>query len=142
MSDSPHVALVRRFYRLYAEGRFDEWLALFTDDAEAPALALSGSELTYRGSDGVRRWLDELSRSGTVIRAYADEFVEVDERRVVVAGRLAFDQGDGRGYGSVAGWIYTIEGDRIARIETFPHPSQAYEAAGLSWTGAAGADAR
>ena len=135
MGDSPHVQLVRRFYRLFEEGRLDEWVTMFTDDAEAPALALSGREPAYRGGDGVRRWLEELRGTGTTIRAYPDELIEADERRVVVSGRVAVADGDGRGYGSLAGWIYTIEDERIARIETFPHPSLALAAAGLSRDG-------
>ena len=62
----------------------------------------------------------------------------MDDRRVVVSGRIAVEEGDGRGYGSLAGWIYTIDGERIARIETFPHPWLAREAAGLSRNGAGG----
>ena len=138
MADSPNVRLVRRFYRLFEEGRLDEWVTMFTDDAAAPALALSGSEPAYRGGEGVRRWLDELRATSTTIRAYPDELVDADDRRVVVSGRIAVEDGDGRGYGSLAGWIYTIEGERIARIETFPHPALALEAAGLSRSRVAG----
>src|SRR5207237_5971515 len=100
--------------------------------AAAPALALSGSEPAYRGGEGVRRWLDELRATSTTIRAYPDELVDADDRRVVVSGRIAVEDGDGRGYGSLAGWIYTIEGERIARIETFPHPPLALQAAARS----------
>jgi ketosteroid isomerase-like protein len=138
VADSPNVQLVRRFYRLFEEDRLEEWVTMFTDDADAPALALSGSEPAYRGGEGVRRWLDELRETSTTIRAYPDELVEADDRRVVVSGRIAVEDGDGRGYGSLAGWIYTIEGERIARIETFPHPALALEAAGLSRSSVAG----
>jgi hypothetical protein len=80
----------------------------------------------------MRRWYDELIASGTTIRTFADEFVEADERRVVVVGRVVVDEGGGRQYGSVAGWVYTVVDGCISRVEIHSDPSAALRVAGLA----------
>jgi ketosteroid isomerase-like protein len=130
-----NVELVRSSYRLYEEGRFEEWIDCFTGDAEIPALALVGSESVYRGADGLRRWLEELRTSGTRVRSYDDEYVEVDERRVVVLGRVVVEHVAERGFGSVAGWVYVVEDGRIAHVDVYPHPGLALQAVGMAPAG-------
>ena len=126
-----HVAIVRRSHELFDEGRVDEWLELFTEDVEVPALALFGTESLYRGREGLRRWFHELNRSRTRVRSIPDRVLGADERRVVVTGRIVVDEAGG-GYGSVAGWVYTFDDEGcIQRIEVHPHPDGALRAAGL-----------
>jgi|GraSoiStandDraft_5_1057265.scaffolds.fasta_scaffold182074_2 ketosteroid isomerase-like protein len=123
---------VRRSYRLFDEGRFDDWIECFSDEAEIPALALVGRESVYRGRGGLRKWLDELGESDTRVRSFDDEYVEVEDGRVVVLGRVVVEHPGQRGFGSVAGWVYAFSGGLIARVEVYPHPGLALEAVGLA----------
>lgn len=123
--------LVRQGFRLYEQGRFEEWIETFTDDVEIPALALVGSEQVYRGGEGLRRWLEELRASATTVHSYDDEYREADDGRVVVSGRLVVESGEGRGFGSVTGWVYTLRDGRVCRVDIYPHPNLALEAVGL-----------
>jgi ketosteroid isomerase-like protein len=131
MNGPSNADRVRRTYRLFDEGRFDEWIACFADDAEIPALALVGSQSVYRGGEGLRQWLSELRDSGTNVRSYDDEYVEADDGRVVVLGRVVVEHVPQRGFGSVAGWVYAFSGERIARVDVYPHPGLALEAVGI-----------
>jgi ketosteroid isomerase-like protein len=123
--------LVRRTYRLFDEGRFDDWVDCFSDEAEIPALALVGSESVYRGRDGLRQWLAEIRQSGTRVRSYDDEYVDVEDGRVVVLGRVVVEHVGQRGFGTVAGWVYALDGEKIARVDVYPHPGLALEAVGI-----------
>jgi ketosteroid isomerase-like protein len=131
---SRNVELVRRGFRLFDDARFDDWVAMFTDDAEIPALALVGSEQVYRGTEGLRRWLAELRATGTHVRSFDDEYHEVGDGRVVVLGRVVVESAAERGFGSVAGWVYALRGDKVARVDVYPHPNLALEAVGLEPT--------
>ena len=128
---SANREVVCRALELYEQGLIDEWVQAFAPDAEVPTLTLLGTESVYRGRDGIRRWATELRSAGTVVRSYADEFIDDDDTHLVVAGRVVVDEGDGRGFGSVAGWIYMIEDGLITRVEVYPHPTLAMQAAGL-----------
>ena len=131
MSESHNVELVRRQFRLFEEERFDDWIDSFTDDAEIPSLALVGSEQVYRGGEGLRRWLSELEATGTRVRSYDDEYLESDDGRVVVKGRVVVESPAQRGFGSLAGWVYVLRGEKVARVDVYPHPNLALEAVGL-----------
>lgn len=126
-----NAEVVRRSHELFDANRVDDWAELFTEDVEVPALALIGRESVYRGREALRRWHAEVAASGTQIRAFADELVEVDDTRVVVAGRVVIDEGDGRSYGSVAGWVYTLRDGRVCRVEIHSHPGAAFRTAGV-----------
>lgn len=131
MSGERNTDRVRLSYRLFEQGRFDEWIDCFSDEAEIPALALVGRESVYRGREGLRKWLDELGQSDTRVRSFDDEYLEVDDGRVVVLGRVVVEHPGQRGFGSVAGWVYEFNGGLIARVEVYPHPGLALEAAGI-----------
>jgi len=122
---------VRRAFRLFDDGRYAEWIDCFSDEAEIPALALVGTESVYRGREGLRQWLDELRRSATSVQSFDDEYVEVEDGRVVVLGRVVVEDVGRRGFGSVAGWVYAFDGDLIARVDVYPHPGLALEAVGV-----------
>ena len=89
---------------------------------------------TYRGHDGVRQLLERFDEVMDEIWFEPEEFIPVDENRVVVALRWG---GKGKGSGVVIeetreAWLFTLRGGKIMRVQEFPTREQALSAAGLS----------
>jgi ketosteroid isomerase-like protein len=94
--------------------------------------ALEGT--SYRGHDGVRRWVDEMNRDWDDFEALPNEFVDLGNDR-----QLAFGTWRARGRGSgvqldaqPAAWLIRLRNGKVVRMQTFTDRADALEAAGLS----------
>jgi hypothetical protein len=58
-TDAAVTGVLRRYGSFLDRGRFDDWLALFTDDA----VCGSGSQ-TYEGIDAIGRWIRQKTAFG------------------------------------------------------------------------------
>jgi len=87
---------IRRAYDLWNSGQVDDWLELFHPEIEfRPSGAMPGLQPVYRGRDGIRRLMHELTEALEEFHAEPKELVEEDGFVGVVL-RLA---GTGRGSG-------------------------------------------
>jgi ketosteroid isomerase-like protein len=104
-------------WRAYAEGRIDDALALIAPDCE---LRLAGSDLSYRGHDGVRALIADGRRWKTLTVSY-DEVREVGERCVVGIGHaLGSGQDGGTALDRPVAWVGEFRGGRLVRGTAFP----------------------
>ena len=131
-----NVEIARRWFfafnRSVAEGT-DDYHALLSRDVEwIPITALLDGR-TYRGPEGVRRWVDEMKRDWRVYETRWTEARDLGDGRVLAFGvwdslgrvggvELSFDQ---------AAWLMELRGGKMIRLQAFADRSEALEAAGL-----------
>lgn len=91
--------------------------------------ALEGT--SYRGHDGVRRWIDEMNRDWDDFEALPNEFVDLGNDRL-----LAFGTWRARGRSSgiqldaqPAAWLVRLRNGKVLRMQTFTDRADALEAA-------------
>jgi ketosteroid isomerase-like protein len=86
----------------------------------------------YRGHDGTRRYLSDLSEAWEIVRADVDDGLGVGDVAVLV-GRIHYR---GRGSGieteSPAGWLLKFRKGRVVLFRAFREPEQAFEAVGVT----------
>jgi ketosteroid isomerase-like protein len=95
-------------------------------------LAQLGEGGVYRGHDGIRRYVSDLSEALDFLRTEVDD-VLVSGDVVVVVGRLRFrGKGSGVETEAPAGYVARFSGGRIAFMRAFREPEQALLAVGLT----------
>jgi ketosteroid isomerase-like protein len=72
----------------------------------------------YQGHQGVRRFLAEAVSDWAFYRVTPLESRRVAPGLVAVEGTMVVSDGEG-GLGTFAGWVFTVAGGRITRVETF-----------------------
>jgi ketosteroid isomerase-like protein len=87
----------------------------------------------YRGHAGVRQLLGRFDEVMDEIWFRPEEFIPIDEDRVLVALRWG---GKGKGSGVVLeetreAWLFTLRAGKVVRVQEFPTREQALEAAGV-----------
>ena len=100
-----------------------EWHSFFAELGEGGV---------YRGHDGTRQYIRDLTEAWEIVRADIDDVVGVGDVAVLV-GRIHYR---GRGSGieteNPAGWVLKFRQGRAVYFRAFREPEQALEAAGLS----------
>src|SRR6476620_2792240 len=95
-------------------------------------LAQLGEGGVYRGHDGIRRYVSDLSEALDFLRTEVDD-VLVSGDVVLVVGRLRFrGKGSGVETEAPAGYVARFSGGRIAFMRAFREPEQALLAVGLT----------
>ena len=128
MSEESREELIRR--------TFDRWNAgeRPIDPLHHDVVLHSGmTNATYRGHDGVRRWMAEIDDQFEGWRSSIDEFRDAGEDRVLALGAVHF-RGRASGVESdqEMAWLFTFAGDQVTEMRTIPDHAQARKAAGLS----------
>jgi ketosteroid isomerase-like protein len=86
----------------------------------------------YRGVEAVDRYFTQFTESFDEFTLEAEDFIALGEDRVLFLFRL---RTRGKGSGAMVearpGWIYTIGGGKILRVEAYLDRSEAFAAAGL-----------
>jgi ketosteroid isomerase-like protein len=99
-----------------------EWHSFFAELGEGGV---------YRGHDGTRQYISDLTEAWEVVRADIDDVVGVGDTAVLV-GRIHYR---GRGSGieteNPAGWLLKFRKGRAVYFRAYREPEQALEAAGL-----------
>ncbi len=96
------------------------------------AASLEGS--SYRGHEGVRRWIDEMKQVWGDFEPLPKEFFDLGNGRLLAIGtwraraRISGVQLDSQ----PAAWLIHLRDQRIVRMQTFTDRRRALEAAGLS----------
>ena len=86
----------------------------------------------YRGHDGARRYMSDITDAWEVGRAEVDDVLEIDDI-VVLVGRLRY-RGKGSGVESTspAGWMLKFQNEKLLVFRAFRDPAPALERVGLS----------
>jgi ketosteroid isomerase-like protein len=122
MSDS-QVEALRAVYVELARGNFAAMLPLLDPDVEwlwtSDQMGLTGDEL-YRGVEDVSRAMARWLRTWDSFAVDAEEFIESDDRIVVLVHMRARPRGSSADVESRQADIYTFRDGKIVRIENKP----------------------
>src|SRR5215212_8669002 len=86
------LAAFTALWRAYSEGRLDRSLELL--DPECELVLLDGR--TYRGHDGIRRWIDDVRQDWKTLTVSYDDVQEVAPDCVIGVGRVSGSSADGQ----------------------------------------------
>ena len=95
-------------------------------------LAQLGEGGVYRGHDGIKRYVSDLSEAFDFLRTEVNDVLVAGDV-VVVVGQLRFrGKGSGAETEAPAGYVARFRGGRIAYMRAFREPEQALLAVGLA----------
>jgi ketosteroid isomerase-like protein len=88
----------------------------------------------HHGLDEVRQAIGELMAPFSAVRAVAHRFADAGDDRVVAVLELLIRPKESTAEMSSGqfAYLYTLRGGKIVRIQDFPEPAEAFEAAGLT----------
>jgi ketosteroid isomerase-like protein len=126
-----HVEILRRAFDGWAI-RDDAVVALFDENCQVrPILALVPGGV-FRGHDGVRSWMREISGDWSEVRPEIESFADEGDE-LLVAGRVRGRARAGDVGLDVPIWLRCrFAGERIAELELFREPTEAHREAGLA----------
>ena len=101
-------------------------------EAELHSAIIGGAEgNTYRGHDGVRKWMAESDAAFEELRPLEPEYRDLGDRVLMLGHFHARGRESGLEIDSPIVWIYTLRGGKLVRAEGFLSWAEALEAAGL-----------
>jgi ketosteroid isomerase-like protein len=127
-----NVEVVRRCYEFWSDRDFSSIAALAQPDAVIDLSRNVFNPATYRGLDGLRRWVEGVDEIWDDFQVEAEEFIDAGDN-VFVAARIT---GKGRGSGIEADMrvfgIWTLREGKVSRMTGgYRDRADALEAAGL-----------
>jgi ketosteroid isomerase-like protein len=126
-----NVEIIRRSYdELARTGDFDT--ELFAPEFEFDNSNAKLDAAVYRGLDGLREFLSLMRDMWKQMRFEPEEYIPVDENRVVVPVRITVVGRDGLETAARSAHLVTIRNSRVARMKAFQTKADALEAAGLT----------
>lgn len=132
MSDE-NVELARQIMDALSSRDLSRLIALSDPDVEWYSLFASLGEKggVYRGHEGTRQYLSDLSDAWEIMRAEVDDGLEVGNLAVLVGRNHYRGRGSGVETESPAGWVLKFRQGNLIRFRAFREPEQALEAVGL-----------
>ena len=86
---------------------------------------------TYRGHDGLRRYVGDLNDAWAGLSAEFDDMLEIGEI-VLVVGRIRYEgKESGAGTEDRVGWMFKFRAGRVLIFRALADPERAFEAVGL-----------
>ena len=121
------------FNRAVTDGT-DDYFEGLDDEVEFIPLTALLDGATYRGTDGVRRGMDDWRRDWEVYEITIEELRDLSEDRVLAIGSW---HARGRRSGvelrlQQAAWLAHYRNRKVLRLQTFTDRTEALEAAGLA----------
>ena len=94
----------------------------------------SAEGTSYHGPEGVRQWIDEMTRDWADFEPLPEEFLDLGNDRLLARGTW---RARGRTSGvqldsQPAAWLIQLRNRKIVRMQTFTDHAAALEDAGLS----------
>jgi uncharacterized protein len=127
-----NVEIARRVMDAWNRGDYDAWIEAFDRDCEfrPPRSQLEGQ--TYRGHDGLRRYLHDLTEEWEQVRFALNDVRDVGDQVVVLFQWHARGRASGVELDLPIGLVGKVREGKIAEARFFSDPDEALEAAGLS----------
>ncbi len=124
-----NVEIVRELFERWNRG--ERWFSDDEVDSEMQVISRFQAE-PYRGRDGLRRWMNEIDEAFQDWQLVAYEWREVGDL-VVGRGHIQLRGKEGGvGFDQPMGWLIEVKEGRLAAIQNFLNPDDAFEAVGLS----------
>ena len=122
--------LVRDIYQRWNSGDRE----IHSDEVDPDAVvysAMTGD--TFRGIEGVKRWMAEIDEQFDEWLLTIDEMRSVSSDRLLVLGAVRFrGRSSGAEFDQPMGWLVDFEADRITALHNIAGHDAAIEAAGLA----------
>jgi ketosteroid isomerase-like protein len=107
-------------------------LALWDPECEYTSVMATLEPATYRGHDGIRRYLSDLAKRWSEWRAEPEEVFDVGPDTVLATFRFrAVGKDSGVPVEARLGSVFVLSRGRLVRGRTYPSRKEALEAAGL-----------
>ena len=127
---SENVEIARAAFDAWNRGDLDAWVEAFDADAEFYPLRAQLEGRSYRGHDGVRRFIGELKEDWEEVRFEIEEMLDLGERGVGSGRFRARGRASGVELDVPLGWIGEVRNGKIVYARFFSDPAEALEAAG------------
>jgi ketosteroid isomerase-like protein len=127
-----NVELVRRIYDLFARGDIEGTLGLVNDDFELrlPDIYPEGPE-TYRGREGLQRWLAMVEDTWGEWRFDLERVIEADEQVVALVRIVAEGGASGVPVDREVAHLWSIHDGKASMASVHLERAEALEAVGL-----------
>src|SRR3954465_6832431 len=112
-------------------GDREAWMALWDEGAEFYPLRAQLEGESYRGHDGLERFLDEMAEDFEDVRFEIDETRDAGEQVVGIGRFRARGRASGVDLNVPLGVVQRVQRGKIVYIRFFSEPAEAVEAAGL-----------
>ncbi len=129
-----NVEILRRGYAAWNEREFDQVLELFDPEIEwtfAGGAQFPGTDATYHGHEGVRRFWETFIEPWAQIHVAVEEIRGSGDRAVALVRFQATGRGSGVELDVPFVHLFTFRGSKVIRFEAFADRGAAFEAAGL-----------
>ena len=125
------VEAARDGFRALAEEGYEALLERAHPEFEMTTpVGLAAEPQTYRGREGLRRWFTSFYEVMDDIRAEPETYEDLGDGRVLVVATLrATGQRSGLETAQPSFMVITLAGELMRRIEFYPDPDSAREAA-------------
>jgi ketosteroid isomerase-like protein len=132
-----NVEIVRQAIEAHRSDDFkaarEVFLALWDPSCEYARVTAAVEPQTYRGHDGIRRYLGDMADDWDQWRAEAGEILEVSQDMVVATVRFhAMGKDSGAPVEARLAVVFVLSKGKILRGHTYPSREAALEAVGLS----------
>lgn len=116
-----HSEIAQRAYDAFANRDLAMLVELSRPDVEVHTVtgAVAGRTDPYVGHGGLERYLGDVAEVWDEIELQPHEFVELDDDRVLVVGRVRARRGSARTDMPNA-WLWEFEGELVRRVSILP----------------------
>ena len=127
---SEHVELMERIVDLWNADDWEGVFAYYDDDVVFEDRLLPDGD-TYRGLEAVRERFRELRDFGGAWRVDTESIMDAGADIVWINRARGRANEDSPPFDLMVGVVFSFEGNRVVRIQWYPTPEAAHEAAGL-----------
>jgi ketosteroid isomerase-like protein len=127
-----NVETIRRATDAFNRGGVEAALEFFDPDIEWTTTGIFLEPGTYRGHEGVRRYMGALATELEDLHNEPEEFIDVGEQVVVPFRLSARGRQSGAPVEFSGALVYSLRGGKIFRIRNYTEKAEALESAGLS----------
>ncbi len=117
------VSLIRRAYRAFNRRDLDVLIKLSHPEIEIHTITavVAGTALPYTGHDGLAAYIRDVEATWDELELTPQEFTELEDGRVVVAGRVRVKR-DAARIDSPSTWLWEFEGSLVRRVRILADP--------------------
>jgi ketosteroid isomerase-like protein len=129
-----NVQTVRRLFEAFVNRDVEGAIAVMHPNVE---LVTPGTQTQvdrndpYVGHEGVRGYFADVANAWEELEVFLHEYHEIDDRRVLVVGRVRARAKDGLRVDEPAHWAWTIDDEKIVAGRVFDDRHDALRAVGL-----------
>lgn len=123
--------LIRRAYAAFAQRDLETLVAISDESIEVSTVTglLAGRTGPYRGHEGLREYMSDLSGTWKRLELRPQQFHSIDDESTLVFGRVRAWHDKGF-LDSANAWLWTIRDDRVVAVKVFADPGEARSAFG------------